>query len=101
MWNAPHEDRLRVHELQQFVVYQNPHVLYPISRIRKLIWDLYFLSYGTAVLIKHATRITRRFSIREENALDGELYKTPGPIEQGYGACYVLGPVFFRHFSRL
>src|SRR6185437_6492043 len=25
----------------------------------------------------------------------------PGPIEQGYGACYLLGPVFFKHFSRL
>lgn len=82
-------------------VHQNPHVLHPISHTRKLIWDLYFLSYGTTVLIKHAARITRKFTIREENAPGTQLHKTPGPIEQGYGACYLIGPAFFRHFSRL
>jgi GT2 family glycosyltransferase len=82
-------------------VHQNPHVVYPISRARRLIWELYFLSYGAAVLIRHAARITRRFTVREERAPDSELYKTPGPIEMGLGACYLLGPVFFRHFSRL
>ena len=82
-------------------VHQNPHVLHPISRIRKLIWDLYFLSYGAALLIRLAARMTRPFTVREENAPDGALYQTPGPIEQGYGACYLLGPVFFKHFTRL
>jgi len=82
-------------------MHQNPHVLHPISRIRRMIWDLYFLSYGAAVLIRLAARMTRGVTAREENARDGELYKTAGPIEQGYGACYLLGPVFFRHFTRL
>jgi GT2 family glycosyltransferase len=82
-------------------VHQNPHVLYPISRTRKLIWELYFLSYGAAVLIRHAARITRQFTVREERAPDSKLYETPGPIEMGLGACYLLGPVFLRHFSRL
>jgi len=82
-------------------VHQNPHVLYPISRTRKLIWELYYASYGAAVLIGHAARITKRFTVREERAPDGDLYKTPGPIQMGIGACYLLGPMFLRHFSRL
>lgn len=82
-------------------VHQNPHVLHPIGSIRKLIWDVYYLSYGTAVVVKHAARIAKRLTVREENASDSDLYKTPGPVEQGYGACYLLGPVFFRHFAQL
>lgn len=82
-------------------IHQNPHVLHPLGRIRKLIWDLYFLSYWSGVLVKRAARITNPFTIRAENASDSELYRTAGPIEQGYGACYLLGPAFFRHFDRL
>jgi GT2 family glycosyltransferase len=82
-------------------VHQNPHVLYPIGRTRRLIWDLYFMSYGAAVLIGHAARLTKRFTVREERAPDGDLYKTPGPILMGIGACYLLGPMFLKHFSRL
>jgi GT2 family glycosyltransferase len=82
-------------------VHQNPHVLHPISRTRKLIWEVYFRSYRAAVFIRHAARLAQRFAVRDENSRDGQLYRTPGPIEQGYGACYMLGPVFFKHFSRL
>jgi GT2 family glycosyltransferase len=82
-------------------VHQNPHVFHPIGRVRKLIWDLYYINYAGAVMIKGAARLTRWLTGREENAHDGELYKIPGPIEQGYGACYLLGPLFFRKFARL
>ena len=82
-------------------VHQNPHVLHPIGRMRKRIWDLYYQSYIVAVLIKHAVKATKRFTVRAENGLDSQLYRVAGPIEQGYGACYLLGPRFFRSFQRL
>ena len=82
-------------------VHQNPHVLHPISRVRKLVWDTYFLSYGTAVLIGRIANATRRFTARQEKAPDSQLYRTAGPIQMGYGACYLLGPMFFRHFDGL
>lgn len=82
-------------------VHQNPHVLHPISSVRKLVWDLYFVAYGVAFLIRHAARVTRMFTVREENSPQSQLYKSPGPIEQGYGACYLLGPVFFKYFNGL
>ncbi|MDZ4257985.1 MAG: glycosyltransferase [Gemmatimonadales bacterium] len=82
-------------------VHQNPHVLASIGRVRKWIWDVYFSSYGAARSVKLGARLTRRFTARKENAGDSEYYTSPGPIEQGYGACYLLGPIFFRHFRRL
>ena len=82
-------------------VHQNPHVLFPIGAGRKLVWDLYFLSYVAAVLIRSLASYTRPLTVRRENARGSDLYRTPGPIEQAYGACYILGPVFFRHFDRL
>jgi GT2 family glycosyltransferase len=82
-------------------VHQNPHVVHPIGRLRKLIWDLHFASYRSAVLILRTARITRRFTVRPELTPKNELFKTSGPIRMGFGAAYVLGPVFFRHFSRL
>jgi GT2 family glycosyltransferase len=81
-------------------IHQNPHVFHSISRMRKLVWDLYALSYASGVLVKHAARISKRLTVREENATGSELYKQPGPIEQGYGACYLIGPMFHRHFRQ-
>jgi GT2 family glycosyltransferase len=82
-------------------MHQNPHVLHPISAVRKRIWDLYYGYYVAAMVIKRAASLTRRFTVREENSATSELYKLAGPIEQGYGACYLLGPAFFRHFAKL
>jgi GT2 family glycosyltransferase len=82
-------------------VHQNPHVLHPIGRLRRLAWDVYFLNYGTGLLVKYAARAARRFTVREENDPASQLYRTGGPIEQGYGACYLLGPAFFRRFEKL
>jgi hypothetical protein len=82
-------------------VHQNPHVLRSISWVRKVIWDLYYLSYVLSLIIRYTARVTRRLTSRKENLPGSLLHKTPGPIEQGYGACYLLGPVFFRHFSSL
>lgn len=82
-------------------VHQNPHVLFPIGRMRKVVWDIYFFGYWAALAIRHLARLTRNLSVRRENAIGSDLFQSAGPIEQGYGACYILGPVFFRHFTRL
>ena len=81
--------------------HQNPHVLQSFSPIRQRILDLYFVSYGIAAVILRLARITRRFTVRPELAPGSEFFKTPGPIKLGLGACYLLGPVFFRHFGGL
>ena len=82
-------------------VHQNPHVRIPISPWRKRVWGLHASSYAVAVAVRMAARLTRSITTRPENLPTGDHYRTPGPVEQGYGACYLLGPVFWKHFRRL
>lgn len=78
-------------------VHQNPHVIAKISKIREVVWDLYFSSYWLALLIQSASRITRKLTERK----DYEEYRIGRTIYQGYGACYILGPLFFKECGEL
>jgi GT2 family glycosyltransferase len=78
-------------------IHQNPHVIKSISPFRELVYDLYFKSYYLALLIKVIARITKNFTDRKDE-LQHSVAQT---IYQGYGACYILGPLFFKHFDRL
>jgi GT2 family glycosyltransferase len=82
-------------------VHQNPHVRVPIGAWRKRIWAIHASAYSAAVAIGVMARMTRRFTIRPENAAGSPHHRTAGPVEQGYGACYLLGPAFWRHFRQL
>lgn len=78
-------------------VHQNPHVIYKISKSREIIYDLYYLNYYLSVLIGFFAKITKRFTDRT----DEEQFEIAQTIHQGYGACYILGPLFFKNFSLL
>ena len=77
--------------------HQNPHVLVEPTRAREFLWDLYYSYYWIARLMGHIARITRRFSGRT----DHQVWDQSGEILQGYGACYILGPIFFNRLRRL
>jgi hypothetical protein len=78
-------------------VHQNPHVIAHVSRFRELVWDIYFSNYWCSLLIRNLANVGRRFFERK----DYLSYKESGYIYQGYGACYLLTPAFFAHFSEL
>ena len=78
-------------------VHQNPHVVKQISKFREVIYDLYFTNYYLALIIKKIAAVTKRFTDRK----DEEQFETAQIIYQGYGACYILGPLFFKHFDDL
>lgn len=78
-------------------VHQNPHVISRINPFRELIWDIYYSNYLVALIINKIAKISRSVTERRDY-LDHE---TPQLIYQGYGACYILGPVFFNEFSEL
>ena len=78
-------------------VHQNPHVIEKISRIREFIYDLYYSNYYVARAISRVAKATRAFTDR----LDEERWEVGGPIYQGHGACYILGPRFFELFDEL
>jgi GT2 family glycosyltransferase len=81
--------------------HQNPHVLYPFGPLRWLLWELYYLSYPGALFMLKTAKALGKMAMRTERAPDSELFKTPRPILMGIGACYLLGPLFFRHFEGL
>ena len=78
-------------------VHQNPHVINKISKRREIIYDLYYSNYFLSILIGFAAIISKRFTGRSDN----KQFEIARTIEQGYGACYILGPLFFEHFSLL
>jgi GT2 family glycosyltransferase len=77
--------------------HQNPHVIRKIGKLREFIYNLYYANYYLAIAIQQAAKLTRSFTDRP----DETQHKVAQEIYQGYGACYVLGPVFFRHFEEL
>jgi GT2 family glycosyltransferase len=77
--------------------HQNPHVIARIGKFREFVYDLYYSSYFMARLIGFASQVTRPVTGRK----DEKHHATPGTIYQGYGACYLLTPVFFEHFNEL
>jgi len=78
-------------------VHQNPHVINGISKFREIIFDLYFLNYYLAVIIRQIAKFTKKISDRK----DEEQFDIAQTIYQGYGACFILGPLFFRSFDYL
>jgi GT2 family glycosyltransferase len=77
--------------------HQNPHVIEKIGRFREFIYDLYYSSYFMARLIGFAAHVTKPVTGRK----DVRRHAIAGTIYHGYGACYILTPVFFKHFSEL
>ena len=78
-------------------VHQNPHVISKIGKFREFMYNLYYANYYVAIAIRQLAKLTRNFTDRP----DETQHEVAQEIYQGYGACYLLGPVFFRHFEEL
>jgi GT2 family glycosyltransferase len=77
--------------------HQNPHVIRSISKVREVVYDLYYSNYHLAQVILWLARITKKFTDRS----DERSYKEAQHIYQGHGSCYIFGPKFFSHFTEL
>jgi GT2 family glycosyltransferase len=78
-------------------IHQNPHVINRISWFRNLIYDLYYTNYYLSILIGFLAKITKKITDRN----DEKHFEIAQTIHQGYGACYILGPIFFQKFKSL
>lgn len=78
-------------------IHQNPHSIKGSSKIREMIYDLYYWNYKLAQFIQYIAKKTKRFTDRK----DEESFEIAQVIHQGYGACYILGPIFFMNFEKL
>lgn len=77
--------------------HQNPHVIFKISTVREIFYDLYYANYYLGLLIyklaKMFPRVTRRG--------DEDEWRIARPIYQGHGSCYLLTPKFLQKFEAL
>lgn len=78
-------------------VFQNPHVINEISSFRKFVWDIYYSNYLMARIVLFFSNMMRRFSKRKDNL----NHNFEQEILQGYGACFILSPIFFKYFKKL
>jgi GT2 family glycosyltransferase len=78
-------------------LHQNPHVITGLSRVREVIYDLYFSSPLLARLIRFAAAKTKGITDRS----DESHHATGQFIYQGHGSCYILTPRFFQLFDEL
>lgn len=78
-------------------IHQNPHVINGISRFRNIIYDLYYSNYYLSILIGFLARVSKIITDRK----DEEEFEIAQTIQQGYGACYILGPIFLNKFKTL
>jgi len=53
--------------------------------------------YGFAIIINFVAKVTKKITDRS----DEQQFDKAQMIWQGYGACYILGPLFFEHFDQL
>ena len=72
---------------------QNPHLVKPIGKFRSLIHELYYTNYFFARVITTLVRLLKK----QRKILDYD----EGFIEEGYGAFYILTPLFFKYFPKL
>ena len=77
--------------------HQNPHVISSISKIREVIYDIIYMNYYFFKILGFIAKLTHSFTDRndeKQNYIAQEIY-------QGYGACYILTPLFFLNFKEL
>lgn len=76
---------------------QNPHCITRVSRVRRFLYLIYFSNYYFAVWLVRASRLWQKLrGGRRNKSASKSMY-----IHMGIGACYILTPSFFRHFSIL
>lgn len=79
-------------------VHQNPHVIDKISKFRRIIYDIYYFNYYIALIINYIANITKKFTGRKDAIKN---FDKGQPISLGYGACFIIGPLFFKYFNSL
>lgn len=77
--------------------HQNPHVIKKTSKFREIIYDIYHMNYFFAKVVILLSKLTHSFTDRK----DEEQHEIAQKIYQGYGAMYILTPMFFELFDDL
>ena len=78
-------------------VQQNPHVINKLSKLRECFYNLYYSNFYISRVLKLLYQNVGFFVRRNDEARCLEILE----IEQGFGACYLITPLFFKYFDQL
>jgi len=78
-------------------LHQNPHVISEISFLREILFDINYSNYYLSLFMVYVNSKLKMLLERK----DYKEYKKSMEIYQGYGACYILTPLFFKNFEEL
>lgn len=74
--------------------YENPHVLTPPSKLREILYSIYYSNYYVCAALSRIQSFLGERSRRISKTINMQ-YKVPFHIYQGYGAMYILARRFF------
>ncbi len=77
-------------------IHQNPHCINRVSPIRKFLYKLYYTNYYLGTSIRFPALIYNKIKKPKTLKINQRMY-----IYMGIGACYILTPRFFEHYSLL
>jgi GT2 family glycosyltransferase len=78
-------------------VHQNPHVIDKVSFLRNIVYDIFYSNYAISRFILF---LIKNFGNKFQRK-DFQSFEKAQIIYQGYGACYILGPLFFKYYRSL
>lgn len=78
-------------------VHQNPHFIHKLSRVRKLLYHVYYSNYYIATFLM---KLLENFSLKR-SAKHKVGYDVEQPIYIGFGACFILTNFFMNKIKYL
>ncbi|WP_291569598.1 glycosyltransferase [Clostridium sp. UBA4548] len=75
-------------------IFQNPHVISRVSKIRKLFFSIYYSNYYLGTLMMKSYKMFKKETKQTEVTEEMDIY-------MGIGAIYVLTNNFFKHYKLL
>jgi GT2 family glycosyltransferase len=78
-------------------IHQNPHIIRNFNLIEKTYRRIYYSNYYISVILQ---LIYSKFKYIKGGS-DRKAHDKIIPILMGYGACYILTPNFFKHYTNL
>lgn len=78
-------------------IHQNPHIIRKFNLIKKIYRKIYFSNYYISIILQYFYNKMKYFNGGNDRKDSDRMI----PILMGYGACYILTPIFFRHYTNL
>lgn len=78
-------------------IHQNPHIVKKFSRIKRIYRKIYHSNYFISICMQYVYSKLKYLN----GGSDRKEHDKIQTILMGYGACYILTPNFFKHYSQL